>query len=461
MSSVLQPTPEQFRAAMERVLDFSESLLSRGGNARASDFSGVEEVLARVDEPEPRQADLEELLATLLAAASTGKNHVHPGFLAYVPISGAPITAIADYLAALLNPYVGVQWDSPAMLQMEWDALRWMSRLVGYPEQARGVFTSGGSLANFTAVVTARHARLGSNHAQGRMFVTEQAHHSLERAARICGLKPECIVTVATDGNLRLDPQALEDALARDPAGAGPSFLVVATGGTTNTGVVDPIEEIVEIAHRHGAWVHVDAAYGGAFMLTDHGRRMLRGIDQADSITLDPHKGFFLAMGMGCVLVRDGASLREAHAAEAAYLPETDETRSLPNLSDYSLELSRPFRGLRLWLALKLYGWAPFAEALDLNRSLAVRLHRRLSEDPRFEVPWTPDLSTVAFRLRDRGDAETVALMDAINDRGRVYLSSTAIAGKTYIRACFLSHRSSEATLDQLLVDIEESLRAR
>lgn len=144
--------------------------------------------------------------------------------------------------------------------------------------------------------------------------------------------------------------------------------------------------------------------------------------------------------------------MRAAHAAEAAYLEHSDDTRSVPNFADYSLELTRPFRGLRLWLALKLYGWEPFAQALDLNRSLAVRLHQRLREDSRFEVPWTPDLSTVAFRLRDRGDADTLGLMNAINERGRVLLSSTTIGRRAYIRACFLSHRSSEGTLNDLLV---------
>lgn len=213
MSSVLEPTPKEFRAVMERVLDFSETVLARGAGARASDSSRIDEMLTRLDEKEPARADLDELLTTLAAAAATGSDHLHPGFLAYVPIAGAPVSAVADYLAALLNPYVGVQWDSPAMVQLEWNALRWMSRLFGYPEQARGVFTSGGSLANFTAVVTARHARLGNNYAQGRIFMSDQTHHSIERAALISGVKPECIVTVPTDANLRLDVGALDEAL--------------------------------------------------------------------------------------------------------------------------------------------------------------------------------------------------------------------------------------------------------
>ncbi len=458
MSSVLEPTPKEFRAVMERVLDFSETVLARGAGARVSDSSRIDEMLTRLDEKEPARADLDELLTTLAAAAATGSDHLHPGFLAYVPIAGAPISAVADYLAALLNPYVGVQWDSPAMVQMEWNALRWMSRLFGYPEQARGVFTSGGSLANFTAVVTARHARLGNNYAQGRIFMSDQTHHSIERAALISGVKPECIVTVPTDANLRLDVGALDEALTDAGTSDEPPFLVIANAGTTNTGAVDPIREIVDLAHRHGAWVHVDGAYGGVFVLTQHGRRILQGIDQADSITLDPHKGFFLSMGLGCVLVKEGAAMRAAYMAEAAYLSPADDTSSLPNFADYSLELTRPFRGLRLWLALKLYGWEPFAQALETNRSLAVRLHQHLSEDPRFDVPWKPDLSTVAFRLRDRDDAATLRLMKAINQRGRVLLSSTTIGGRSYIRACFLSHRSSDATLDNLLADIRECL---
>lgn len=446
---------------MEQLLTFSEDVLAERAGARASDFSGIDELVARLDESKPARKDLDDLLEILGKAASKGGNLLHPGFLGFIPNAGAPISAVADYLAALLNRYVGRSGASPAMAQLEWNALRWVARIFGYPEQARGVFTSGGSLANFTAIVTARRARLGSGYAQGQAFMTDQTHHSNERSLRIAGFRPDNIVTLPTDRNLRLDVAALDDALGRNAIGSDPPFLVIANAGTTNTGAVDPIAEIVEIAHKYGVWVHVDGAYGGAFVLTDQGRRMLTGIDQADSITFDPHKGFFLSIGIGCVLVRDGGAMRAAHAAEAAYLQRTDETSSLPDFADYSLELTRPFRGLRLWLALKLYGWEPFTEALELNRSLAVQLHQELCEDPRFEVPWEPDLSTLAFRLRDRDNSDTLGLVRAINERGRVLLSSTTIEGLAYIRACFLSHRSSERTLADLLADIRECLPPR
>lgn len=449
---------EELEQIFERLLKFSQSVVEGIEASRASDFSGMENLLTELDEAEPSRAEFDELLSTLSRASASGMNHLHPGFLAYIPIAGANVSAVADYLAALLNRYVGVQWASPAMAQLEWNALRWVSHIFGYPEEARGVFTSGGSIANFTALVTARRAVLGSSHAQGRVYLSDQAHLSVERAARIAGLQPDCLVTVPRDSNLRMDVSALEEILDSDDS--PPPFLIVASAGTTNTGAVDPINEIVEVAKPRGIWVHVDGAYGGAFVLTEFGRQALRGIEDADSITMDPHKGMFLSMGLGCVLVRDGVHMRTAHLGEAEYLQTADEDKGVPNMSDYSLELTRPFRGIRLWLALKLFGWEPFRDALDRNRQLAVSLYESIGDGGRFEVPWYPDLTTVCFRLNGRNDSENERLLAEINKRGRVLLSSTKIDGRTYLRACFLSHRSSEETLEHARADIQSAADA-
>jgi len=433
---------------MEQLTAFAEQVLSSG--PPASDFSGIHELLAELDEAEPARGELPELLDLLTRASAKGMNHLHPGFLAYIPVAGAPVNAVADFVAALLNRYVGVQWASPTMAQLEWNVVRWLAAMFGYPEEARGVLTSGGSFANFTALVTARHARLGAGHLQGAIYQTDQAHMSVERAARLAGVDPALVRFVATDDGLRMDVDALEEAIEADVSRGIEPFLVVLSAGTTNSGAVDPIVDAARVARASGAWVHVDAAYGGAFVLTEHGREVMRGIDEADSITFDPHKGLFSSMGLGCVLVRDGEAMRRAHMGEHAYLQPAGQPGLPPNLSDYSMELTRPFRGLRLWLALKLYGWEPFRQALELNRQLAVDLHRALVADDRYEAPWAPQLSTVVFRDAG-GDEATERLLEGVNADGRVLLSSTRMRDRLWLRACFLSHRTDRATLEDLL----------
>jgi aromatic-L-amino-acid decarboxylase len=253
-----------------------------------------------------------------------------------------------------------------------------------------------------------------------------------------------------------MDIDALEQLVAADRRAGLRPFLVVANGGTTNTGAVDPLSDLAGLAREYGLWFHVDAAYGGFFQLTERGRRVLRGIEQSDSVTLDPHKGMFLPYGTGALLVREGERLRDAHHVGAHYLQDTGDIDEIPSFTEYSPELSRDFRGLRVWLPVKLHGLAAFREALDEKLDLTKFVYDELVQTPGFEVPWKPELTVVPFRYRFRSgdqEAKNRALLDAINASKRVFLSSTMLDGRFTLRVCIVSFRTHRDRVEEC-VDI-------
>jgi aromatic-L-amino-acid decarboxylase len=286
--------------------------------------------------------------------------------------------------------------------------------------------------------------------------MSAQTHHSVAKAARLAGFPASSVRIVAHGPDLAIDPSALRRAIAEDRKRGLRPFLIVGTAGTTNTGAIDPLPELADIAEAEDFWLHVDAAYGGMFRLTERGRQRLGGMERAHSITLDPHKGMFLPMGTGALIMRDARLLAAAHEVEGDYLHDmrggqTFDGEYLPNFAELGPELTREKRGLRAWLPLHFHGVAAFRQELDEKLDLAAHAHERLSADPLLDVPWRPELSTMAFRIRPKSNAPdairtaemaTQALLARINDHGRILLSSTVIDGKFMIRLCILHFRT-------------------
>jgi aromatic-L-amino-acid decarboxylase len=432
--------------------------------APAVDLDGAMDVAARLRESAPEDGmPFEQVLDLVALASQKAVNNSGPGFLAYIPGGGLYASALADLLADGFNRYVTYAALAPGLAQIEATALRWLCDIFDYPEAARGVLTSGGSMANFSAVIAARRAKLGEDLTRGVLYTSQESHGSCAKAGYLAGFSRAQVRRVPTDDRLAMDADALADMVAEDRAAGRRPFMVTATAGTTNTGAIDPIGRIGDVARAHDLWLHVDAAYGGPFRLTAHGRRAFSGIELADSITLDPHKAFFVPYGIGALLVRDGARLRDAHHVPADYLQDLDGPEGLiPNFSEYSMELSRDFRGLRLWLPVKLHGMAAFRSALEEKLELARYLYDELSATPGFEVPLEPQLTAIAFRyLPSSGDADAFnrRLLQRINDSKRIFLSSTTLRGRFMIRACVVSHRTHRDRVEEAVDVIRGAAR--
>jgi aromatic-L-amino-acid decarboxylase len=382
---------------MQRIVRHIESLPQAPANG-AHDGAAMARSLR---EPPPAAGrPYEEILEFLFDRAIPNSfTTPGPGYLAYIPGGGIFHTAVADLIANSVNRYVGVFAAAPALAQLEANVLSWFAEWVGLPAGAGGTLTSGGSLANFTGLVVARRARLDENFLDATIYASRETHHSVAKAAMLAGFPTRNVRPLDTDDSYRARPEALRAAIAADRAAGLRPFLVVGNAGTTNTGAVDPLRDLARVASAEGLWFHVDAAYGGFFALTERGRRTMDGLELADSIVLDPHKALFLPYGTGALLVRDGAVMRDALRMEADYLPPPAE-EDLPDFHALSPELSRPFRGLRVWLPLQMLGVEPFRAALDEKLDLAAWLCDEVRAIPGIEILAEPQLSLFAFRLR-------------------------------------------------------------
>ncbi len=391
-------------------------------------------------------------------------NTASPGYLAYIPGGGIFHAAVADLISDATNRYVGVWIAAPGLAQIEENVIQWFATMLGMPAPAGGILLTGGSLANLDATITARREKLPPDFLRGVVYTSEEAHHSVLKAALLAGLLPEHVRAIPTDDCFRMQPEMVSQAINKDREAGLLPFMIVASAGTTNTGAVDDLERLADIAAKEKTWLHVDAAYGGFFALTERGRKALSGIGRADSVTLDPHKGLFLPYGTGCLIVRDRESLRRAHAVPAAYMPKMQNEEGLVDFCELGPELSRDARGLRVWLPLSMHGAGVFRDALDEKLDLARYAANELRKIPGIEIVAEPVLSLLAFRARfadcnaEEEDRKNRRLVSLVNEKQRVLLTGTATKGKYLIRMCILSFRTHADRIDAALEDIRSAV---
>ncbi len=385
----------------------------------------------------------------------TGINPASSRHFGYIPGGGLFTTALGDYMAASTNRYAGISFASPGGVRVENQLIRWMCRMMGYPDTALGNLTSGGSIANMIGIVTARdHAQLKAvDYPKACIYLTQHTHHCVQKSLKIVGLAEAPVRYIPVMDDMKMDPTALENQIKKDLAKGLHPFLIVGSAGTTNTGVIDPLDALADVAEKYQLWFHVDAAYGGFFMMVDDLKHKFKGIERSDSITIDPHKGLFISYGLGAILVKNVEALFESHHYTADYMQDALARNQEISPADVSPELTKHFRGLRMWLSMHLFGLNALKAAIEEKALLCRYFHEKIQELG-FEVGPPPELSVMIYRyVPEEGNVDQFnqALVKYVHEDGRVFVSSTMINGAFWIRLAVMSFRTHLEEVDLCL----------
>jgi aromatic-L-amino-acid/L-tryptophan decarboxylase len=384
-------------------------------------------------------------------------------FFGYVLGSGEPVGAVADLLASVLNQNVTAWRSGPAAVMIEQTVIGWLAEAIDCPG-FRGHLTGGGSSANLMGLAMAREAKMPANEkgieTGGVIYASDEIHMSIPKSVALLGIGRDNLRLIPTDGSLRMIPQELEVRILHDKAAGKTPVAIVASAGTVSTGAIDPFQQIAEIARRHGAWFHIDGAYGALAAMAD--RKRFDGIELADSISLDPHKWLYQPLDCGCLLYRSPGAAQKtfAHSGEYARSLTADPIEGFVFFEE-SLELSRRFRALKLWLSLRYHGVAAFRQSIAKDLAQARRLANSIQSEPELELLAPVELSAVCFRYRgfaNRSNEElnsfNTALLKRVVARGRVYLSNAFLRGQFSLRACIVNHRTKDADVDSVIPEV-------
>jgi aromatic-L-amino-acid/L-tryptophan decarboxylase len=455
----LELEPEVMRRLGYRAVDLLVDRLSGLDEGPAWHGADRAELEERLREPPPAGPEdegrlLERLAQDVLPFAG---HHDHPRFFAFVPSCPTWPSILGDFIAAGSNIFAGTWLQSAGASTAELVVIDWFRQWLGWPPQTSGILLPGGSQANLTALACARDTTPGARSTDAVIYVSSQGHSSVTRAIRVIGFDDDQVRAVPVDATLRMRTEALTAAMEADREAGRRPFLVVANAGATNTGAVDPLEEIAAACASAGAWLHVDAAYGGFAVLTERGREWLRGIEAADSITLDPHKWLYQPYEAGCLLVREGTRLGDAFQIMPDYLQDTAVAGRDVNFADRGIQLSRSARALKLWLSIKYFGVDAFRAAIDRSLDVAAHAQELVEESSVLELVSPATLGIVCFRRRFEGLDEVglaqanAELAHRLAESGEGMVSSTRVDGRYALRMCVLNHRSGPKDVERVL----------
>ncbi|TDQ25704.1 pyridoxal phosphate-dependent decarboxylase family protein [Tenacibaculum caenipelagi] len=384
----------------------------------------------------------------------------HPKAYSFVPGPSNFISTMADSLATGFNIFSGGWMVSPAAAELEIVTMNWLLKMYNFPvERGGGIFTSGGSMANLTALVTARRLKCGDDFSKAIIYLSDQAHSSNIKAIRVLGFKKEQIRILPTDIEFRISINKLKNAIAKDRLEGLQPFCYIASAGTTNTGTVDPLDEIADICEEENLWFHIDGAYGGAAILSEKGAKALRGIERADSLTVDPHKWFYQPYEIGCLLVKDASWLSETFSEKPEYLRDIEGNESEINFYDYGIQLTRRFRALKFYMSIKTYGLDAFKEAVSYNIQLADDVEKMLRKSRNWEIISPATLAVINFRYNPIGlnleekeiDKLNQEISQKIMDSREAFLVTTILNKQVVLRMCLINPKTTMEDVKQTL----------
>ena len=388
--------------------------------------------------------------------------HTHPKSYSFVPGPNNFVSVMADTLASGFNIFSGSWQASPAAAEIEIMMINWLLDMFGFPvKKGGGLFTSGGSMANLTAIVTARRIKCGEEFSNAIVYLSDQAHSSNIKALSVLGFGKKQIQIIPTDLEFKISLNKLKNAIAIDKLNKRQPFCFIASAGTTNTGTVDPLSELSKICKSENIWLHVDGAYGGAAIMADNGKQLLKGIEKADSVTVDPHKWFYQPYEIGCLLVKDYRWLSGTFTEKPEYLRDVEGNKSEINFFDHGVQLTRSFKALKLYMSFKTFGLSAFKQAVQYNISLAETTEKIIRESDKWEVISPATLAVINFRYNPLDGNYTDKQLDRLNQSiskqiitsGEALLTTTVLQNQIVMRMCLINPRT---TID----DVRETLQA-
>jgi len=436
-------------------------------------IGGIEHLGAALLEPMPAGPnDPISILDRIESEIVSRTNHeTHPRFFAFIPGPSNFAAALAEFLRAGYNFFAGswLEGSGPAMVELT--TLNWVRQLAGYPETAQGTFLSGGSLANLSAIVTARdHLLKREDYSRAVIYGSDQTHLSIDRALRILGFGKDQLRRLSSHDSYCLQIGELEECIAKDRRAGLQPFCVIANAGTTNTGAIDPLSEMADLCAREKLWLHADGAFGASAIFSAKGRKLLSGLERTDSFSLDPHKWLFQPFDCGILIVREGAHLRHAFQVredEAEYLQDARNVKGEINLWDYSPELTRPFRALKVWMTLQIFGARAVEAAIDRTLELAEIAEQAIKSLPDWEIVTPAQMAILTFRyapvnLRGgthgaRLDVMNRAIAGKMQQDAFALVLTTELKGSTVLRMCTINPRTTVEDVEKTVAALQKS----